>query len=53
MLIGLFQYLYLSVSDMPDELTDENVLLGRPCSFLCLCSARLLYSSRKLNFIFN
>ena len=50
MFIGLFQCL-LSVSDMSDEMIDENVLLGRPCSFVCLCSARLLHSSRKLIFI--
>lgn len=30
---------------------DENVLLGRPYSFVCLCSARLFYSSQKLIFI--
>ena len=30
---------------MPDEIIDENVL------FVCLCSARLLYSSEKLIFI--
>ena len=46
--IGLFQCLFFSVSDnlvMPDEIIDENVL------FVCLCSARLLYSSEKLIFI--
>ena len=52
--IGLFQCLFFSVSDnlvMPDEIIDENVLYGRPYPFVCLCSARLLYSSQKLIFI--
>lgn len=54
MFIGLFQCLFFSVSDnlvMPGEMIDENVLLGRPYSFVCLCSARLFYSSQKLIFI--
>ena len=41
--IGLFQCLFFSVSDnlvMPDEIINY---IGRPYSFVCLCSARLLY----------
>ena len=52
--IGLFQCLFFSVSDnlvMPDEIIDENVSQGRRYPFVCLCSARLLYSSQKLIFI--